>query len=245
MNGSCVQSESQKTLENLVDYLSRLIGVKYIDETDKKENNKFLLAKIYQNFKYAKLEEISLAFDLAVKGELGIELYRMLDYKVFCDVMKAYEEYKKDKIGHLVQNQKLRELPEANTYDSNSLKSGLIEFLGNSWELAKANKINELTGVVLYDYLKELKLITLSRDERLSILNEAKEYTVQVLEDKRKESDIYKMRDLSRIIQGLSENSDEVIFNAKRIGLKKQIQFWIKDNITLEAISNKIKEANI
>ena len=96
MSSGCVHTLTREALERMIMYLNRLVGARYKDSIEQSESNNFLLIKIMQDFKNTKVEEIHLAFELAVKGKLNIEVYRILDYKAFCDVMLAYEEYKKD-----------------------------------------------------------------------------------------------------------------------------------------------------
>ena len=229
----------------MITYLNKLVGARYKDSTEQSESNNFLLIKIMQDFKNTKVEEIHLAFELAVKGKLNLEVYRILDYKAFCDVMLAYEEYKKENIGQLVQMQMLSPKRPEKTYTENDTKNGIVEFLKESWELTTKGKINELTGVILYDYLKQFGLINFSREEKFNILHEAKEYTIKTLEEKKQESNFYEMRDITRILKNLADTDDEVIINCKRFGLKRQINYWIKSGVSIESVIKTIWESNL
>lgn len=195
------------------------------------------------------IDEIVLAYKLAKAGKLTNHkdeqfiLYRELNFASASDVLLAYDEYKKQELGQYIQNQKLFEQESETKVERNRIieRDGLRQFLRESWVLCEQNKLNDTTGVLLYDSLKQRGLIDLSKEEKIDIQETAKRLIQEYAEYERKESlDTQTYRQWDKLIKTLSGETSEVVIMSKKIALQYQIQNWIMAGNTVEQIQELI-----
>lgn len=196
------------------------------------------------------LNEIKLAYQYAREGKFTNErgeqfrLFRELNYASACDVMIEYEEFKKKELGEFVKNQKLFEQvkPETKEEEKNRIeRDGLRQFLRESWELCEQGKLNESTGVFLYDNLRMRGLITLSTEEKRDIQENALQMVHTWAEmEKAAAQDKVSYKVFDRILESLSGQTDEVVLASKKIALQCQIQNWIMEGLSIEEVEQMI-----
>jgi hypothetical protein len=230
--------------------LVNLSGQKFVSEEDANITYTSFIPLFRSSFGRYSVDEIRLAYQYAREGRFTKEsgeqfrLYRELNYSSACDVMLEYEEYKKKEIGEFVQNQKLFEQPTQETPEEQKKRierDGLRQFLRESWELCENSKLNETTGILLYDSLKQRGLIDLSKEEKIDIQETAKRLVQEQAEYERKESlDTTMCRYWDKLIKTLSGETNEVVLMSKKIALQYQIQNWIMEGNTVEQIEQLI-----
>lgn len=197
------------------------------------------------------IDEIIIAYKLAKSGKLSnhkneqLFLYRELNFASASDVLLAFDEYKKQELGKYIQNQKLFEEEEKMIDDQekyNIVQQGLRNLLADAWAISQNNKLSETTGVFLYDSLKSIGLINLTRLEKTSIQAEA-EKTIKdvIILECYAALDKTTYNHFNNLLISLSGESPEVLIMSKKIALKNQIQKWIREGFTLNDIQSKIK----
>ena len=205
-----------------------------------------LLVECYGNYT---IKEIELAFKLARKGDLmnekneRLKLYRELNFASACDVLLAYEEYKKDKLGSFIQNQTLYLQPTNETPKIDAQIKAVIEFLTVSWEITSKNEFDTLRGAFLYDYFKDLGLVDLSDEEKEEIWNLA----FEIIENQKKEemsltTDYSLFKQLEKELSKISKKDSEVVIMSKRIAFGYQIRNWQMQDYTIDNIQKMVEE---
>lgn len=241
---------SNEELEMLDNNLIALTGVQFENEQQVDMNYTKYMPLLIDVFGDRTIDEVVLAFKLARAGKLTnhkdeqFVLYRELNFASASDVLLAYDEYKKQELGQYIQNQKLFEQENTDT-EAERKKiiecDGLRQFLRESWVLCEQNKLNETTGVLLYDSLRERGLIDLSKEEKIEIQETAKQSVQEIAEYERKEAlDTTMYRHWDKLIKTLSGETNEVVLMSKKIALQFQIQKWIMDGTTVEQIEQLI-----
>ena len=197
------------------------------------------------------IDEIIIAYKLAKAGKLSNHkneqfiLYRELNFASASDVLLAFDEYKKQQLGKFIQNQKLFEKEEKMIDEQekyNIVQNGLRQLLADAWALSQNNKLSQTTGVFLYDSLKSIGLLDLTRLEKTSIQKEALKIVKDMAELERYAAlDKTSYNHFKNFINSLSGEDEEVVIMSKKIALKTQIQKWIREGLTLNDIQSQIK----
>lgn len=266
-NNVSLKDASHKQLAELNAILLVYTGQKFETQEDATENYIAYMPFLKRSYGNYKVEEIKLAFQLAREGKLlnedgkTFKLFRELNYASACDVMIAYENYKKDKIGLFVRNQSLY-VPEENLQlPQINEKLGMVDILKHTWELFNEDKYNAVTGAFLYDYLKSINLIDLSDSEKINVQMAAGIEYQNVLIAK-KQSAVRKERttigeEIDLLSKYLFENEEEKIDEQKTEEIKKkpgfvrcckyiavyvQIEKWAFESISCEEINTLILE---
>lgn len=192
---------------------------------------------------FVTLEEIKEAYIVRNQGKYGKEIYKELSYVSICDVLLDYEEYKKEQIGAYVQNQTLFKKEEPEPLSENDARKALYEFFKESWTIASYGDIDRLRGVVVYDYLKALGLISLTDEEKKEIQEIAVETIKNEKEREKQESnDIMKIRSINHFLKNIHSWDSEVICQSKRLALSHQIRNWILESKTVEEFERVISK---
>ena len=237
---------SDSQLLELHSVLSVYAGQKYVSSEDAELNYISFIPYFIKSFGNYNIAEVKLAYELAREGKLldekesTFKLFRELNYASACDVMLAYEEYKKEKIGDFVKNQTL--------YSAKQMKEPqidpkvlLCEFLEESWRLANIDSFDRLRGVTVYDFLKDLGIINLSLEEKREINKIAMQvFSDEKEKEKKMTDDISKVRSINHLLSNLDPFDSAVVRYSKQIALSHQIRNWQMEGITMEEIKNKI-----
>lgn len=187
------------------------------------------------------IEEIREAYTVGKQGKLETKIFRELNYAAICDVLLEYEEYKKEQIGTFVQNQTLFKKEEPKQLSENDARAGLYEFFKESWRIASIGDIDRITGVVVYDYLKDLGLISLTDEEKKEIQETAVETIKNEKEREKQESDdIMKIRSINHFLKNVHLWDSEVISQSKKLALSHQIRNWILEGKNIEEFEKEI-----
>jgi hypothetical protein len=245
-NNVRLKDANHKELSYLNANLLVYTGQKFDTQEDATENYMAFMKFFIQSFGNHTIEEVKLAFKLAKEGKLNddkgnvFKLYRELNYASACDVILAYEEYKKEQIGEFVKNQTLF-LGEEQKQLENSPKLGLCELLEESWRFATIGSFDTLRGVVVYDFLNDLGLINLTREEKIEIQETAMSvFKVDKLKEKEKSTDMMEIRSINHLISNLTSKDPSVIRYCKQIALSHQIKSWIIEGKTFEQVKQEI-----
>ena len=153
------------------------------------EEEKFVLTNfVKSNFGNNTCEEIKLAFEMAVAKKLNIDskCYENFSCEYFGRIMSAYLEYARQEIKNLPKSiEPVKEKPS-----DQELKKQAIDTAN---EYANQIRICEKTGTpfsfitggifVLFDYLEQFKITTISKEERIELWN--KYSNIQDIEERK------------------------------------------------------------
>jgi hypothetical protein len=246
-----LKSASDAQLQELDNILLSITGAQFDSNEAVIMNYVKYMTLLKDVFGQYTIDEIIIAYKLAKAGKLSNHkneqfiLYRELNFASAADVLLAFVEYKKQELGKWIQNQKLFEEEEKMIDDQekyNIVQHGLRQLLADAWALSKNNKLSETTGVFLYDSLKSIALLNLTRLEKTSIQAEAEKTIKDVIILERYAAlDKITYNHFNNLLISLSGESPEVVIMSKKIALKTQIQKWITEGLTLNDIQSQIK----
>jgi len=235
----------------LDNFLLTITGQQFENEEQVSFNYSKYMPLLIDVFGEVTIDEVMLAYKLAKSGKLTNHkeerfiLYRELNFASASDVLLAFEEYKKEQIGHFVQNQTLFEDESNRQVSENDTKNAIIEFLRESWSYAEQNKLDDLRGALIYDYLKENNLIELSNEEK----QEIQELAIELVKNKKlteqQESvDLMFIRSITHFLDRINGKTDEVVVYSKKIALSHQIRNWIIEEKTITDIAKFLLNKN-
>lgn len=246
-----MKSATDPQLQELDNILLSITGAQFDSDDAVIMNYVKYISLLKDVFGEYTIDEIIIAYKLAKSGKLSNHkneqfiLYRELNFASASDVLLAFDEYKKQQLGKFIQNQQLFEEEEKMIDDQekyNIVQHGLRQLLADAWELSQKNKLSETTGVFLYDSLKSIGLLDLTRLEKSSIQEEALKTIKDVAELERYAAlDKTSYNHFNNFISSLSPECLEVVIMSKKIALKTQIQKWIREGFALIYIQSQIK----
>lgn len=166
LNGQRIQDATSIDLSKTLIKVFLLIGLRQ-NHYPTKEEHIFIEAYIRKNYYHKTLDELYLAFDLAIKNQLECDakVYDQFTIEYLVRVMDAYKKWLRNNY-----TPPKKEIQETIMEISKEEKIADI----NEWE--QKDKINlYLLPVYLYDWLLELNYINPTREEKIEIFAKAKE----------------------------------------------------------------------
>lgn len=236
-------------IDTLVNFTFAYKGHSPASEREYEFTTTALKEDIFINFSNYTIEEIKLAFKLGVRGELGE--YYGLNAKTFYDWLKAYRtKFLNPALNNIIKllPKKEVEIPNQEQIDNNN-KILICNFF-NEYKVSKEYTFNDF-GNLIYDFLKKLNLIELSKDEKDNILNQSKNQLKVELSERNenlsKLGKVYHKIDLKKAFQEIEldgkDYQSRIFMIAKKIALQRFIDNCIEEDIDLETLINeKIKE---
>lgn len=223
-----LKDSTKANFDVLFNELIVLSGAKFQNLDEAKGVREICYKYLLDSHPFVTLEEIKEAYVVRNQGKYAKEIYKELSYVSICDVLLDYEEYKKEQIGAYIQNQTLFKKEEPEPLSENDARKALYEFFKESWRIASIGDIDRLRGVTVYDYLKDLGIISLTDEEKKEIQETAVEtYKNDKEREKAESSDTMKIRSINHLLKNVHPWDSEVISYSKRIALSYQIRNWI------------------
>ena len=175
------------TIKQALRYSMLLVGLRGSNLPTEEE--KFVLTNfVKSNFGNNTCEEIKLAFEIAVAQKLNIDskCYENFSCEYFGRIMNAYNDYVKEEIKNLPKPiEPLKEKPS-----DQELKKQAIDTANeyaNQIRYCEKNdkKFTFIAGglSILFDYLEEFNIPTISKEERIELWN--KYSTIQNVEERK------------------------------------------------------------
>ena len=175
------------TIKQALRYSMLLVGLR--GNNLPTEEEKFVLTNfVKSNFGNNTCEEIKLAFEMAVAGKLNIDVkcYENFSCEYFGRIMSAYLEFARQEIKNLPKPiEPVREKP-----NDQELKKQAIDTANeyaNQIRFCEKNdkKFTFIAGglSILFDYLEQFKIPTLSKEERIELWN--KYSSIQDIEERK------------------------------------------------------------
>ena len=223
--------ETITELVKLNDYLNVLLGVKPENRMSQVEESVFN-GVVVEQFKNWTIQEIKLAFRLAVQGSLEVEMYQKLDAIILGKVMKTYKKYKNNIIkNEMIQQATLRRInrekkiisaDEKALIERNFIETALLP-LWNKFELEE-DWTPTYEHAHMYHVLEGKGLVKLEKEEKKEFIKKA-----QLLLKRRKKQ--------NRILQTQQRTITTDIMQGDEVSTAK--------SLALENLFLKLKAQNI
>lgn len=174
-----------------------------------KEEDVFLFGYLKKNYGHRCIDELSVAFDLAIKGfyDLDAKVYDQFTIAYLVSIMEGYRRHVNEIFKSVKpKDENLLTVPELTDEE----RKEEIEY----WRTAKS----KIYPLYLFDYLLKFKLIEWDTEKKNYFLNKAIEIRKDEL--KSKEDGIYDLRDLNKMLsEGFLAGTEKniVIAIAKRL----------------------------
>jgi len=214
---------------NLVYNLLNLLGV----NDGKEEHHTELVKHIKSVGGHYTLEEIKKAFELYVSHQLGLKVFQQLNAVVFGNVMKAYENYKNEKL----RNYRLKLAIPQKTEKS---KSEIKEIMNNAALMSfdEFKETKSITGIThhIYNYLDEMGLMPKDKDYKTEVFNKAKKMILS--REKANKSVAQNVLQHNRIVEKIesikNNKSSEAENLSKHMVLQEYFNKLISNNTNLK-----------
>lgn len=229
----------EKRKENIIIVIKWLLDLLGVGDASNINHHNELGRFINENYLNWTFQEIKLAFEMYVKGDLttdknDLKVFQTLNSVVFGRVMKAYREIKMNELDNyfkarnaliVAKNNKPKKLTEEEK--ANLIKSGV----------KRLYKEYESYGVVmpgnihLYDYLYDKGLLTKDDEEKKKLYLKAKENVKLKYESN---TDPSERKSVKHILEMINSGKDQGIKNqyiieAKRLSIEKFME-KVKEN---------------
>ena len=181
--GTPVSQASPKELSKLLTDLIWLLGVNTAKQGEGMADQLIRMSGyLLQKYGQSTLEDIRLAYDLAVEGHLGIEVISKLDPLQFGKVMSAYRQYCNQSVAiqQKGNNQPLfSELPATQDYIDQTMKM----YLWVAYRTVQDGDTYPDLGSGLYDWLDSKGLIPFDAERKWAFFSRAKAEVQQLTAD--------------------------------------------------------------
>lgn len=178
---------NEEDIKEVLRYSMLLVGLR--GNNLPTEEEKFVLTNfVRSNFGNQTPEEIKIAFEMAVAGKLNVDAkcYENFSCEYFGRIMNAYIEYSKEEIKNLPKPiEPVKEKPS-----DQELKKQAIDTANeyaNKIRFCEKNdkKFTFIAGglSILFDYLEQFKIPTISKEERIELWN--KYSSIQDIEERK------------------------------------------------------------
>jgi len=185
--GHTLRVSNEDTIKQALRYSMLLVGLRGSNLPTEEE--KFVLTNfVKSNFGNNTCEEIKLAFEMAVAQKLNIDAkcYENFSCEYFGRIMNAYNDYVKEEIKNLPKPiEPVKEKP-----NDQELKKQAIDTANeyaNQIRYCEKNdkKFTFIAGglSILFDYLEQFKIPTISKEERIELWN--KYSTIEDIEERK------------------------------------------------------------
>jgi len=173
--GHTLRVSNEDTIKQALRYSMLLVGLRGSNLPTEEE--KFVLTNfVKSNFGNNTCEEIKLAFEMAVAGKLNIDskCYENFSCEYFGRIMSAYLEYSRQEIKNLPKPiEPVKEKPSEKELKKQAIDTA--NEYANQIRFCEKNdkKFTFIAGglSILFDYLEQFKIPTISKEERIELWN--------------------------------------------------------------------------
>ena len=219
LNGNKIKDSLEEEIKNKLKYIFSLIGLNKIPDP---VDSKILIEYIKNDLKKYYINELVLAFKLALRGEIEVDLnhYNVFSVHYLCRVIREYEKWcRASKISRPKQIALEEQNPLTDSAKDQIIKESLIcEY----HYYKKHNEFKNICSYIYFDYLWRNKLINPSKREITKIKSVSETELKTILEkEKSTVSNIYDVRNISKKILNLT--SENEFKNLCKINYLKQL----------------------
>lgn len=192
LTGKLISQAAEEELKDKLKLIYVMVGLRPHHFPDGDEKN-FLHGYIYQKYGNKTLNELVLAFDLAIQGQLDIEdtkVYDQFTCEYLARIMNGYRDWLKTVSANAAVHKKNQPVLDAPKILTDEEKDEWIE------EWKQKEKINiELIPPLFYEHLDKTGKLSVSKKEKWEYLEKAKQSVKAFLlesMDNNKPNDAYK-----------------------------------------------------
>ena len=214
-----VAKRTPKLIIEMINYLYVLLNVKSGNRLTKLEES-VLNGVILTSFSGYSINEIKHAFRLALAGTIQVKLYNKLDSIALSAVMKAYKDYKNNKLKQELNGSWETKKPtntEREAIEKEFIESVVVP-LWENYDMSKEWKVSQ-SHWLIYDLFNKKGLVDLSDETKSGCMNLASRYH-KIDQQQRQLTNFAKIREAP-------PNSEAIKNIAKSFALK-QLLFEMK-----------------
>lgn len=165
INGERLKNTPENDLKQVLRAIMAMVGVRAANLPDDDEKG-LLLAHIVSNYGNHTLEEIKLAFNMAITGKLNckVDCYENFSCAYFSQIMNAYRNWAKEEVKQFKPVVMIEEKKELTDQEK-------VEWI-KEW-VSKENIDMELIPLIFYDYLDGKKLLGITAKEKYEYFDKA------------------------------------------------------------------------
>ena len=207
-----IRNVDEDSLKNILKKIYSMVGLRainYPQGEDKKNLHDYIFFKYGQKT----LDELVLAFDLAISGELDIaandvKVYDQFTINYLATIMAAYKKWLFNQAKNFEPNKPLQ-LENKKNMDDNEWAEWLEEIKGYRLELIP---------IAAYERLNATGKLNLTTEQKKAYMASAKNYYLSTFKDD--------VREMKRFVEALNENKlskehkDGLIAYAKKLAVK-------------------------
>ena len=188
-----------------------------------KEEDAFLFSYIRKNYGEKGIEELFIAFDLAIKGfyDFDVKVYDQFTIAYFVSIMEGYRKTKLERIKEKILENEIKQLPVPQVTDKDRYEE--IEY----WK----EKLPNYRPVYLFDYLLKFKLIEWNDEIKNKYINQAIKMRKFELGKNVERASVLELRSLNEMInKGYLEGNEKIVVinRAKRLVINDYYENSIK-----------------
>ena len=236
------KNEQFKNLHKILVKWAVLCGVKPLPN----DEEMFLFVEyIAHHFYRLSILEVDNAFNMATAGKLGVDADHYQSFSVIY-ISKILNSYRDFKGKYVLDYQKIEEEKSNKPLTEEERFEKMIENTIDNYEsYAKEPYFNEF-GYVIYDFLSNIGVIKLSKNEKAEILEVSKEKVIEDLKEMKKEEvpSTAKHIQISSLINSIKQDTKggdkKVVLMCKNVGLCRYYDFILKNNISLKSEIEKV-----
>lgn len=222
--------------------LSFLLGLKVESVQEFEDYTVDLTAYVLEEYPDRTIEEIILAYKMAVKGRLGVQAYRELNPNSFGSLMRAYDENTASDYQAALDQMDVDEKEPDREPTSEELEAIYRDRLTEAFRAAREGEVYHDYGAYLYDELDRHGHLGFTPEQKREFVEIAgRELTAE----KKKEAETsfgIKRMNIQKSIEDLHSGSDTskqlLIIRAKRICLNKYLKDCIEFDVKPEDLFN-------
>ena len=188
LQSSKILTSPVEDIKQALRYVMVKIGLRSANWPSEEEKI-ILIQHIQKNFGNHTIDEIRLAFDMAISGQLDlgaseIACYENFSCLYFSNVMNSYRRWAKEEVKQIPMT---KEIEDA--------KENLTDQTMRDWleSIKKQNLGIEFMPVMIYDWLESTGEIKLTTEEKKSYMDRAREYFLKNLNNETRSVDEVKL----------------------------------------------------
>lgn len=174
--GKLISEATDREISQKLTYVYMLIGLRP-QHFPTQEQDIFLFSYIRANYGPKTLDEIVLAFDQAIKGNLDLDDYKVYDQftvEYFVRIMNAYRKWLKSQFANYKQEPEPKQIEKVEITREEKLQD--IQ----EWETKQEIKFDYIPPFI-YDYLVEEGKIVQSEEDKIRLYKRATNYLMREL----------------------------------------------------------------
>mgnify|MGYP003645485364 FL=1 len=186
------------------------------------------------------VKEVEYAFKLAIQGKIGVDLFQQINVLVVGKVLKAYDDYKTEKLRNFRANKSLT-IDKEKTMSNEEILVINNSIAKEALDLFLDHGIVNTDKIYVYDVLKKMGYMS----DDLDYMNSVKKDAVEILKNEyenKKATSVDEKREFKSILKEIkSEKGGKLINKCRELAITDFFRKITSDSELLNEFKNKIK----